>query len=184
MIETVLYILLALVVLVGLVLVLASRRPDTVQFTRSTRIAAPPDAIFPLINDLKAFSSWSPFERQDPNIRSVYSGPGSGVGQRHDWEGNRSVGAGWCRITDSVAPSQIGMELHMHSPMKGSSEVLFTLVPEGGATTVTWTIDGPMPLVAKVIDVVIGMDRMCGRQFEEGLASLKARVEGAPGAVA
>ncbi len=181
MIETVLYILLALAVLLGLVVAVASRRPDTARFSRTVRISAPPEAIFPLINDLRAFSSWSPFERKDPNIKSVYSGPESGVGNRHDWEGNKEVGAGWCRVTRSIPSSRVDMELHMQRPMKCSNDVVFTLVPEDGATTVTWAMEGQMPLIAKVFDLFVGMDRMCGAEFEKGLQALKSQVEGAPG---
>lgn len=177
MIETGLYIALGLALVIGLLLVVASRRPDSNRMEYSERIAAAPEAIFPLINDLKAFSTWSPFERKDPNIKSVYSGPQSGVGNRHDWEGNREVGAGWCRITRSVPFSRVEMELHMQRPVKCSSDVTFTLVPEGGSTVVTWSIEGPMPLIAKVMDVVIGMERMCGGEFRAGLANLKETVE-------
>lgn len=177
MIEVLFYVVAGLLVIAGAVVALASTRPDTFRISRATRIAAAPEAIFPLINDLKAFSSWSPFERKDPNIKSVYSGPPSGVGQQHDWEGNKDVGAGWCRITESVAPSRIGMELHMHRPMAASNQVTFTLMPEGDATTVTWAMEGKSPLFAKVLDLVIGMDRICGREFEVGLASLKAEAE-------
>ena len=180
MIETVLYIAVGLVALAGAVAAYASTRPDTFRFARSTRIAAAPEAIFPLINDLKAFSSWSPFERKDPNIKSTYSGPPSGVGQRHDWDGNREVGAGWVVITESVAPSRIGMDLNMLRPMKAVNQVTFTLVPDGGSTTVTWAMEGRMSLIAKMLDVVVGMDRMCGSEFETGLAALKDKVE-APG---
>ena len=184
MIETGLYILIGLVILVGVVVAIASRRPDRNRMEYSERIAAPPEAIFPLINDLRAFSTWSPFERKEPNIKSVYSGPESGPGNRHDWDGNREVGAGWCRITNSVPYSRVDMELHMMRPMKCSSDVAFTLVPEGGSTLVTWSVDGPMPLIAKVMDLVIGMERMCGNEFKTGLASLKSRVEGAHGVAA
>ncbi|AHB48497.1 polyketide cyclase [Hyphomicrobium nitrativorans NL23] len=177
MIETVLYIAAGLAALAGAVVAYAWTRPDTFRFARSTRIAAAPEAIFPLINDLKAFSSWSPFERKDPNIKSTYSGPLSGIGQRHDWDGNREVGAGSVVITESVAPSRIGMELTMLRPMKAVNQVTFTLVPDDGATTVTWAMEGRMPLVSKVLDVVVGMDRMCGAEFEAGLAALKDKVE-------
>lgn len=178
MIEIVLYIVVGLAVLAGVVAAYASTRPDTMRFARSMRIAAAPEAIFPLINDLKAFSSWSPFERKDPNIKSVYSGPSSGVGQRHDWDGNKDVGAGWVVITESVAPSRIGMALTMTRPMACSNQVTFTLVPDGGgATTVTWAMEGQMSFVAKVLNVVVGMDRLCGPEFEAGLATLKEKVE-------
>lgn len=177
MIEIALYSVAGIAVLAGIVLAYASTRPDTVTFARSARIAAAPEAIFPHINDLKAFSSWSPFERKDPNIRSVYSGPQSGVGQRHDWDGNKEVGAGSVIITESVAPSRIGMQLDMTRPMACSNRVTFTLVPDGGTTTVTWAMEGQMSLAAKVLDVVVGMDRMCGPEFEKGLVSLKTKLE-------
>lgn len=177
MVETGLYIALGLALAIGALLAVASRRPDSNRMEYAERIAAAPEAIFPLINDLKAFSTWSPFERKDPNIKSVYSGPQSGVGNRHDWEGNREVGAGWCRITRSVPFSRVEMELHMMRPMKCSSDVAFTLVPQGGSTVVTWALEGPMPLIAKVMDLVIGMERMCGREFRAGLANLKETVE-------
>ena len=180
MIETVLYIAVGLAVLAATLVAYAWTRPGAFRFARSTRIAAAPDAIFPLINDLKAFSSWSPFERKDPNIKSVYSGPQSGVAQRHDWDGNKDVGAGWVIITESVAPSRVGMQLNMTRPMACSNRVTFTLVPDDGMTTVTWAMEGEMSLVAKVLNVVVGMDRMCGPEFEAGLKTLKAKVE-APG---
>ena len=181
MIEIVLYIVAGLAVLAGVVAAYASTRPDTMRFERSARIAAAPEAIFPLINDLRAFSSWSPFERKDPNIRSVYSGPESGVGQRHDWEGNKEVGAGWVIITESVAPFRIGMQLNMTRPMACSNQVTFTLVPDDAATTVTWAMEGQMSFIAKVLNVIVGMDRLCGPEFEAGLANLKTRVEATPG---
>ena len=68
MLEIALYVVFGLAAIVAVVLVLASRRPDTAKFVRSTDIEAAPEAIFPLINDLRLLSTWSPFES------SVFSG--------------------------------------------------------------------------------------------------------------
>jgi hypothetical protein len=76
MIATILVaIAIALAVALAAALTYAGTAPDTFTIRRSTLIAAPPEAIFPLINDWQAQSSWSPFEK-DPNMKRRYSGAG------------------------------------------------------------------------------------------------------------
>ena len=53
----------------------------------------------------------------------------------------------------------------------------FTLESIGGSTNVTWAMYGPSPYLAKVMTIFFNMDRMVGRQFEEGLANLKRLTE-------
>lgn len=176
MIETALYVALGLAVVAAVVLALAWRRPDTMKIVRSADIAAPPEAIFPLIEDLRLFSTWSPFEK-DPAMAKTYSGPDRGPGQRMAWNGNAEVGEGTVTVLGSSPPSQVDMQLSMIRPMQADNHVTFTLSPHAGATTVTWSIVGGVPLAGKVMQLFVDMDRMCGAQFEEGLANLKARVE-------
>jgi hypothetical protein len=47
-------------------------------------------------------------------------------------------------------------------------------VPQGAATRVTWSMQGANNFVGKMIQTVIDMDRMVGKDFEAGLAALKA----------
>ena len=49
-----------------------------------------------------------------------------------------------------------------------------TLEPRGDATTVTWAMDGPSPYIAKLMGIFFNMDTMIGKDFETGLANLKA----------
>lgn len=182
MIETLAYIALGLGVLAALVLAFAATRPDTFQISRSTRVAAPPEAIFPLINDLRAFATWSPFETKDPDMARRFSGPESGPGQRYDWQGDSNVGTGWLVIADAAAPERVEIDLNMLKPMRVANRVTFTLVPEAGggpaaSTVVTWAMQGGVPLMAKVLHLFVDMDRMCGDDFTTGLASLKALAE-------
>jgi len=51
------------------------------------------------------------------------------------------------------------------------------LTREAGATNVTWAMQGDTPYFAKIIHVFIDMDRMVGKDFETGLANLKAIAE-------
>ncbi len=57
---------------------------------RSASIAAPPEKIFPMIDDLRAQSAWSPFEK-DPNMKRTHSGAPRGKGAVYAWDGNRQV---------------------------------------------------------------------------------------------
>ncbi len=172
------YLAVALALAAVLVVGYAATKPDRFYTARSVKIAAPPDAIFPLINDLRKFSTWSPFEKVDPNINRVFSGPESGPGQRYDWKGNREIGEGWLEILSSSEPSRVDMGLNMLKPVTVSNQVTFTLAPDGDMTTVTWAMQGTLPLLWKVIHLFIDMQRMCGDQFNAGLADLKAAAEG------
>ena len=69
------------------------------------------------------------------------------------------------------------MRLRMSKPMACDNVVRFSLTPRGGQTDVTWTMGGPQPFMAKVMSTVINCDKMVGRQFEQGLAQLKALAE-------
>src|SRR5262249_30987517 len=145
---------------------------------RSASMKASPEKIFPLINDLKSFNTWNPFNKKDPNIKGSYSGAQSGAGAAYAFEGNKDVGSGRIEITDSRPASEVRMNLHMLAPMEGRNVVEFSLKPEGGeATRVTWAIQGPMPYVSKVLSLFVDMDAMIGREFEQGLADLKKIVE-------
>lgn len=170
-------ILLALfAVLVVVVLVAAAMKSDDFGVQRTVSIQAPPEKIFPLINDFKKWS-WSPFEKTDPAMKRTYSGPESGLGSVYEFDGNAAAGQGRVEIVESTPPSRIRLTLDFERPFKGSNEVVFTLEPQGDSTNVTWAMQGPSPLFSKVLRTVIDMDEMVGSQFEAGLRDLKAIAE-------
>jgi uncharacterized protein YndB with AHSA1/START domain len=177
MIKTVfLTVVVLLVVTLGAVLAYATTKPDTFRVQRATSITAPPEKIFPLLNDLHAHKSWSPFEK-DPNMKRTHSGAPHGEGAVFEWDGNREVGAGRIAITESRAPSKVTMALDMLKPFEAHNIVEFTLEPDGSSTSVTWAMHGPQPYLAKIVSTLIDCDKMVGTQFEEGLANLKALAE-------
>ena len=157
--------------------IIAALRPDTCRIQRATRIAAPPEAIFPLINDLAAFNRWNPFDKKDPKLQSLYQGPASGVGATYVFKGNAQVGEGSIEITGALQPREVTMRLQMVKPMKCDNTVIFGITRHGAETEVSWTMQGKTPYLAKVLHMFCDMDKMCGREFERGLASLKSIAE-------
>jgi uncharacterized protein YndB with AHSA1/START domain len=174
-------ILIVVAVALAAVLAYAASKPDSFTVRRSTAIAAPAERIFPLIDDLKAQSRWSPFEK-DPSMKRTHSGAPHGKGAVYAWDGNRQVGAGRIAITDSQPPSKVVLALEMIRPFKANNTVEFTLDRIGAGTNVTgtevtWSMQGRQPFMAKVMSLVMNCDKMVGSQFEEGLAKLKALAE-------
>jgi uncharacterized protein YndB with AHSA1/START domain len=157
------------------VLAYAATQPDAFQVQRTASIKAPPERIFPLIDDLHAHTTWSPFEK-DPNMKRTHSGAPRGRGAVYDWEGNSQVGSGRIAITDST-PSKVTMALDMFKPFKASNTVEFSLQPKDGWTNVTWAMHGRRPFMVKLMNTFINCDKMVGKQFEEGLGKMKALAE-------
>ena len=49
--------------------------------------------------------------------------------------------------------------------------------PHGGATNIVWAMTGPAPFMSKLMQVFMSMDAMIGKDFETGLANMKAAAE-------
>jgi uncharacterized protein YndB with AHSA1/START domain len=178
MIKTIALIVVGLLAtLIAVVLILALTKPDTFRVGRTTSIKAPPEKIFPLLNDFQSWSAWSPYEKKDPAMKRTFSGPPSGKGAVYEWDGNKNVGQGRMEITGSTPPSNVTLDLDFVKPFEAHNTVVFTLTPQGDSTTVTWTMQGPANFISKVMQVFINMDKMVGTDFEAGLANLKALAE-------
>src|SRR5712671_1590231 len=177
MFEIIAIIAVVLVVAIAIILILAATKPDTFSVQRATVVKAPPERIFPLINDFHQWRTWSPYETKDPAMKRSFSGAASGKGAVYGWEGNKNVGSGRMEILDNSAPSKIVIKLDFFAPFEAHNTAEFTMLPQGDATNVTWLMHGPLPFMGKIMHVFINMDRMVGKDFEIGLANLKRLAE-------
>jgi uncharacterized protein YndB with AHSA1/START domain len=166
-----------IVILLGVVLGVAASKPNEFTVRRSTRIRATPDRIFPQINDFHNWAAWSPWEKLDSTMTKHFSGAPSGRGAVYDWEGNSKVGKGRMEITDVSAPRNVVIKLDFERPFRANNVSEFTLEPQGDSTDVTWSMRGGSAFMMKVMGVFMNMDNLIGRDFEAGLANLKATAE-------
>jgi hypothetical protein len=166
----------AVLVLLAGFLAFAATRPDTFRVQRSTSIKAPPEKISALIQDFHNWTSWSPWEKLDPALKRTYSGAASGTGAVYEWEGNQKAGQGRMEITEA-SPTRTTIKLDFLKPFEAHNTVDFALEPVGESTNVTWVMDGTNSYLGKVMSVFFNMDRMVGKDFETGLANLKAAAE-------
>ena len=172
-------ILLILGALVVVLLVVASMRPDDFRVSRSETIAAPQDTVFEQVNDFHKWEAWSPWAKIDPACKNTFDGPPAGTGAGFSWDGNNKVGAGRMTITEVRAGELILIRLEFLRPCKATHTAEFTFQPKEGKTLVTWSMIGTSNFMLKVVGLFVSMDKMCGRDFEKGLAQLKTLVESA-----
>lgn len=170
--------IIAAVLAVGIagILVVAATRPSDFRVQRTASIKAPPEKIFPFINDFRQWPVWSPFEKVDPDMKRTYGASAAGPGATYAWDGDKNIGAGSMTMVDS-SPQKVIIKLDFMRPFEAHNVAEFTLVPAGDSTNVTWSMHGPVPYFAKIIHMFMNMDKMVGSQFSAGLADLKAAAE-------
>lgn len=156
--------------------ILVAMQPDDFRVARSALINAGPEVIFPKVNNLSAWDSWSPWAKIDPNMKTSLQGPAEGTDASSHWSGNNEVGEGTMTITESRPNEFIKFRLDFIKPFEGTNEAEFSFQPEGAGTRVTWSMYGKNNFFAKAIGLFINCDKMIGEQFEKGLASLDALV--------
>ncbi len=166
-----------IVTVVAIILIIAATKPASFQVVRSTNINAAPDRIFPQINDFHNWAAWSPWEKLDPAMKKTLSGSASGKGAIYEWSGNKKAGSGRMEILDSTSPSKITIKLDFMKPMEAHNTLEYTLEQSGNSTTVTWAMLGNNNFMGKVFSVFMNMDKLIGKDFEEGLANLKTLTE-------
>jgi hypothetical protein len=176
MLKTLAIIGVVVVVAIAGILLYAATRPDSFRVQRVVLINAPSDKVFPLINDMKAWTVWSPYEKKDPAMKRSYGAVTAGKGATYAWEGNKEVGQGSMEIVES-SPRKILLKLDFLKPFEAHNMGEFLLEQKGDSTSVTWAIYGPSPYMSKVVGTFMNIDDMIGRDFEKGLADLKAAAE-------
>ena len=176
-------ILIGVVGALALFLAVVATRPSAYHVERKLAVAAPPELVFGVLNDLQRFSGvfvlfGSPLDQQDTSMQKRFVGPTSGVGQSYAWKGNKDVGEGSMMIAESVPDQKVGIQLEFLQPMKSSATCTLTVAGTPMGSDVTWSMDGNHIFIGKAMGMFMDMDKMLGADLEKGLARIKTVVEG------
>lgn len=171
----VLYIVLGIVVLL---LVLAAIAPKNYNVSRSIEINKTKSVVFDYLKSLKKQDEWSPWGKRDPNMKKKFTGTDGEVGAISYWKGNKDVGEGEQEITKIVEGDSIESELRFLKPFKSTSDAyIITKEVEQDRTKVIWGFSGKNKFPMSIMMLFMSMDKAIGKDFEEGLASLKEILE-------
>ena len=138
-------------------------------------VAAPAERIYPLVSEPRRWKDWSVWNQRDPAMSITYSGPATGAGAVWEWK-SKSQGDGRMTFTAAEPGRRAAFELFFPDFGTTSTGELL-LAPEGSGTRVTWTMNGDMGRNPLMRWMALMMDGMVGKDFDAGLANLKALAE-------
>ena len=170
-------VLIVLALLIVVLLIVIAVQPASYTVLRSASIAAPQSLVFVQVNDFHNWEAWSPWAKLDPGMKQTYEGAGTGTGAIYTWSGDKKVGEGRMTIAESHPNDLVRIKLEFIKPFASTADTEFTFKPEGNQTGVTWTMSGKKNFMSKAFGLFVNMDKMIGRDFEKGLAQLKAVAE-------
>ena len=167
-------ILIGLVVLVVAVVGGAFVLPQHPHTQRDTVIAASPEQVFAVVNDMSRWNDWAPWSKMDPDIKLKFDGPAKGVGAKMSWT-SAKLGDGSITVIESTPFSEIKNAMDFGGA--GTATSTFTFAPGDGGTKVIWSFDSDagMNPISRYFGLFV--DSMVGKDYETGLASLKDLAE-------
>ncbi|MFD0939455.1 SRPBCC family protein [Pedobacter boryungensis] len=149
--------------------------PKTYSVSRTTTINAPDSVIYKNVADFNEFLKWNPWTKMEPTAKVTITGNPGQPGHLYEWVGDK-VGTGQMKLTEAMANQSVVEEMKFIKPMESSSTVRFDIAKEGNGNKATWTISGEsVGTMNKWMGLF--MDKMMGKDFEDGLKSLKEKSE-------
>lgn len=172
---TFLYIIAGILILI---IILGLIAPKTYNVFRTIIISKPRSEVFNYIKYLKKQDEWSPWARKDPNMEKKFTGTDGEIGAVSYWNGNKEVGEGEQEITEIVEGKRIEGKLRFLKPWKSTSDCYLDLEDVASdSTRVTRGFSGKNKFPMNIMMLFMSMDKMVGKDFEEGLQNLKVNME-------
>jgi hypothetical protein len=171
-------ILLILAALIALVLIAALFTHKDYAIQRSIVIEKPRQEVFQYIRHLKNQDFYSKWVMADPNVKKSYRGTDGTVGFVYAWDGNQQAGKGEQEIKNIQEGERMDLEIRFERPFAGIGNTPFiteTVAP--GQTRVTWGMSSAMRYPMNAMLLFMNMDKLLGKDLEESLSNLKAKLE-------
>jgi uncharacterized protein YndB with AHSA1/START domain len=146
--------------------------PATMKVSRSVTVNAPVDRVFDMINDLRNWEKWSPWNRMDPSMVMTYSNPPVGQNAFYKWESqDKHMGNGTLTLTKVTPFEEIVTAIAMGKSSR--SQATFTFTHKNDAVVLTWSMEtriGSMPWSRYIALMMKGVLK---KQFDDGLKAIK-----------
>ncbi|MEN9699010.1 MAG: hypothetical protein RLZZ301_208 [Bacteroidota bacterium] len=144
---------------------------------RSVVIAAPRDAVFQYVKQLKNQENFGVWWKQDPHLKAVYSGTEATPGFTCTWY-SKEVGNGAQKIMAIQEGQRIDTRLQLETPFKSTNQLFISTNALGSSNTrVVWGFNGTMPYPFNSLKLVFSPENRVGQDLETGLKNLKRLLE-------
>lgn len=149
--------------------------PKTYSVNRTTLIKANDSTIYQNVANFNEFVKWNPWSKMEPSAKVTISGPVAQPNHLSQWNGDKT-GNGQMLIKSTNPNQMVDIELKFIKPFESIANTRFDIIPQGDSTKVVWTMSGENK---GILDKWMGlmMDKMIGKDFEDGLKYLKEKSE-------
>jgi len=165
-------ILLLLVVVIVGALLYVSFQPSEYDVSRSKIMKVPVSQAFGVVNEMRTWENWGPWNEDDPTIQVTYGDITSGEGAYNSWISKD--GPGNMKTVKVVTNERIEqkMQFEEYEP----SDVIWKFKEVEGGTEVTWQMkEDKAPFGFKIAAAFMGgYEGMLGGMQEKGLDNLEA----------
>jgi hypothetical protein len=167
------------VLLVGVCAAAAFLAPTDFRVEREIVINRPNSEVFAYAKKLKNQNDWGPWFKKEPTMKQEFRGTDGTAGFTSYWNStNEEIGEGEQEIKRIVEGERLDTELRFIRPFESKADVYLTTEPVGNAQTkVKWGFTGSVPRPMNMMLLVMDMDKEIGKDFAEGLSSMKTILE-------
>lgn len=171
--------LLIILAIIAIPFVLASFVSSESVIERSIIINKPLDVVFGYIRLLKNTVYYSKWVMQDPGVRLTYTGTDGTVGFVSAWHSDdKQVGKGSQEISAIKDNVRVDYTIRFEKPFKSTAYAyLATRSLGSGQTEVKMVFKGRRNYIMKVMQVILQIDKMLGKDIDTTLRNLRQVLE-------
>lgn len=128
----------AIFLMFGAMIIVGYFIPATQRVERSIEVDAYPEDVFPFINNLQAYSQWSPLYAQIADAQIIYGGAEEGIGQTMAWQGSEgNYPFGSQEIIQSQAGEFVQVKVNLSGRDTTATHAILPLANGDGVTVLT-----------------------------------------------
>jgi Polyketide cyclase / dehydrase and lipid transport len=172
-------VLFLIVGIVALILVIALILPQQYSVHREIMVNLPSHDAFNYVKMLKNQDYYSAWASMDTDMKKEFRGMDGTIGFVSAWDSeDKDVGKGEQEIIMILEGKRIDYELRFFEPFEATDMAYITTESMGkNVTKVTWGFDGKMPYPMNLMLPFMKMEKMLGKDLQEGLGKLKEILE-------
>ena len=159
-----------LLVVIGVLL------PSSYHVERSIRIKKSSKVIFPYLNNLQKWGSWTSLNaNKDYSLEQQFSGSNQGIGSEMAYHGDK-LGKGKIKIVDNELNDHVSFSLLINNRFKTDGVIQIESLAETDSEVII-TLDGDVGFHLPNRFIILMMNNIAGSLFEESLNRLKMVAE-------
>lgn len=170
------YVLAASLVTMAALFIVPLFLPSEWRAERSIAIAAPPEAVWPWLAEVRRWPDWTAWSKErDPTLEIEPIGPLRGPGAAIGFKG-KTMGRIVLRIAAATEPVLLDYELRLGTSER-TTQGRILLRPEGSETRVLWYVGGSVGLNPILRFMLPFLEESFAADLDQSLRTLKKRVE-------